>query len=163
MSSEHRLRRLRELLNRIEQLPASPETERMLREVRARVVDVDTGVTPRAMLPVDPDPMLATDPGPPAAHAPKALARRAVDDDRGRREGPPPERRQPAHTALHEAPSRSNGCISTAGSAFAGDREWLSLVATHKILSLDDSAPLLPAGELRAAHDRRPWRRGLRG
>jgi hypothetical protein len=163
MSSEHRLRRLRELLNRIEQLPASSETERMLREVRARVVDVDTGVTPRAMLPVDPDPMLATDPGPPTAHAPKALVRPPVDHDRGRHEGPPPERRKPAHTAPREAISRSNGCIPTAGLAFAGDREWLSLVATHKVLSLDDSAPLLPAGEARAAYDRRPWRRGLRG
>jgi hypothetical protein len=163
MSSEHRLRRLRELLNRIEQLPASSETERMLREVRARVVDVDTGVTPRPMLPVDPEPMLATDPGPPIAHAPKTPARPPVYDDGGRREGPPPERRKPAHTAPREDVSRSSGCIPTAGLAFDGDRAWLSLVATHKILSLDDSAPLLPGGEARAGHDRRPWRRGLRG
>jgi hypothetical protein len=151
MSSEHRLRRLRELLNRIEQLPASSETERMLREVRARLVDVDTGVTPRPMLPVDPDPMLATGPGPPTAHAPKAPARPPVDHDRGRREGPPPGRRKPVHTA------------ATAGLALAGDRGWLSLVASDEVLSLDDASPLLPAGEARAGHDSRPWRRGLRG
>ena len=54
MSSENRLRRLRELIAKLEALPASAETERMLREVRARLVDVDTGVTPREMLPADP-------------------------------------------------------------------------------------------------------------
>jgi hypothetical protein len=163
MSSEHRLRRLRELLNRIEQLPASSETERMLREVRARVVDVDTGVTPRPMLPVDPDPMLATGFGLPTAHAPKAPARAPVDHDRGRREGSPPARRKPVPTVTPEAMSRSSVCRPTAGLALAGDHEWPSPVATDGLLSLDDAAPLLPAGEARAGLDRRPWRRGLRG
>ena len=67
--SEHRLRRLRELIAKIEQLPASAESERMLREVRARLVDVDTGVTPREMLPADPV-LAASEPG--AAGRPRA-------------------------------------------------------------------------------------------
>ena len=45
----------------------------MLREVRERVVDVDTGETPRAMLPVDSDPMLAAAPAPPAIRARKTV------------------------------------------------------------------------------------------
>jgi len=44
---------LKRLVARLEQLPASPQRERMLSEVRSRVVDLDTGVTPRAMLTVD--------------------------------------------------------------------------------------------------------------
>jgi hypothetical protein len=51
--SELRLKRLRELLDQIERLPLSAERERMLREIRGRMVDVDTGVLPRGMLPVD--------------------------------------------------------------------------------------------------------------
>ena len=53
MRSELRLKRLRELLDQIERLPPSAERERMLREIRGRMVDVDTGVVPRGMLPVD--------------------------------------------------------------------------------------------------------------
>jgi hypothetical protein len=51
--SELRLKRLRELLDQVERLPPSAERERMLREIRGRMVDVDTGVLPRGMLPVD--------------------------------------------------------------------------------------------------------------
>ena len=53
-SGGNRLQRLKQLLARIEQLPPSEERDRILSEVRARAVDVDTGETPRAMLPVDP-------------------------------------------------------------------------------------------------------------
>jgi hypothetical protein len=137
MSSEHRLRRLKELLARIEQLPASSERERMLAEVRARVVDVDTGVTPRAMLPVDTVPTLP-----------------ATDLDRR-----PRERRKSVPVTPPEAVSPSAARTTTAGLSAAEDREWLSLVATNEVLSLDNSAPLSSAGE----HDRRPWTRGLRG
>jgi hypothetical protein len=158
VSSEHRLRRLKELLARIEQLPASSERERMLGEVRARVVDVDTGVTPRAMLPVDLVPTLATDPGPPTAPAPKEIASTRADHDRGRPDGPPPQR-----SKAPEAVSPSGPHTAAVGLSAAEDREWLSLVATNEVLSLDDSAQLASAGEARAGHDRRPWTRGLRG
>ena len=163
MSTEHRLRRLRELLARIEQLPASSERERMLGEVRARVVDVDTGVTPRAMLPVDLVPTLATNSGLPTAPAPKAVASTRADHDRGCPGGPSPKRSKAVPGAPPEAVFPSGPRTSAVGLSTADDREWLSPVATNEILSLDDSAQLSLAGEARVGHDRRPWTRGLRG
>jgi hypothetical protein len=74
-SSERRLKRLRDLLDQLERLPPSSERERMLREVRARVVDVDTGESPRAMLPVDLDAAPATDAGAGATDASKRASR----------------------------------------------------------------------------------------
>jgi hypothetical protein len=53
MRTGPRLERLRALANRLEQLPASDARERMLAEVRSRAVDVDAGVKPRAMLPIE--------------------------------------------------------------------------------------------------------------
>jgi len=141
MASEHRLRRLKELLARIEQLPASSERERMLAEVRARVVDVDCGVTPRAMLPVDTVPTLP-----------------ATDLERQ-----PRERRKSVPVAPPEAVSPSAARTTTAGLSAAEDREWLSLVGTNEVLSLDNSVPLSSAGEAPVGHDPRPWTRGLRG
>ena len=47
-----RVKRLKDLVDLLERLPASPDRDRVLSEVRSRVVDLDTGVTPRAMLPV---------------------------------------------------------------------------------------------------------------
>src|SRR5687768_13106016 len=52
MATGRRVKRLRDLVAQIELLPVSPERDRLLREFRSRAVDVDTGVTPRAMLPV---------------------------------------------------------------------------------------------------------------
>jgi hypothetical protein len=52
MATGRRVKRLRDLVAQIELLPASPDRERLLCEFRSRVVDVDTGVTPRAMLPL---------------------------------------------------------------------------------------------------------------
>ncbi len=51
------------MVDQIERLPVSPDRDRMLSEVRSRMVDLDTGVTPRAMLPVR-EPVLAS-PRPP--------------------------------------------------------------------------------------------------
>jgi hypothetical protein len=151
---------LRELLARIEQLPASPESERMLAEVRSRLVDVDTGVTPRAMLPVDrvPAPQ-ATNVGP--AHAAKAVAPTCGEHGRGRPARPPQERGRRGSAAPPEAVVRSSVRTPAVVSA-AEDREWLSLVATNEVLSLDNATPL-PMAEASAGHDRRPWTRGLRG
>ena len=61
-----RVKRLKDLVDRLERLPASPDRDRVLAEVRSRAVDLDTGVTPRAMLPL-------REPTPPA---PKPLPNR---------------------------------------------------------------------------------------
>src|SRR5580765_3409399 len=59
-----RVKRLKDLVERLEKLPESAERDRVLSEVRSRAVDLDTGVSPRAMLPV-------REPSPPRAAAPK--------------------------------------------------------------------------------------------
>jgi hypothetical protein len=135
----------------------------MLGEVRARVVDVDTGVTPRAMLPVDLIPTLATDPTPPTAPAPKAVARTRADHDRRCRDGQHPQRSKTVPAAPPDAVSASGPRTTAVGLSAAEDRKWLALVATNEVLSLDDAAQLSSAGEARVGHDRRPWTRGLRG
>jgi hypothetical protein len=48
---DQRVAKLRDLVARLEQLPASDERDRILRDVRSRTVDVDTGATPQAMRP----------------------------------------------------------------------------------------------------------------
>ena len=53
----NRIKRLKDLVDQLERLPASPDRDRVLSEVRSRAVDLDTGVMPRAMLPVrEPEP-----------------------------------------------------------------------------------------------------------
>jgi hypothetical protein len=132
---------LRELLAQIERLPATTDSDRMLREVRARIVDLDTGVTPRAMLPVDSELTLASAPEPPTARAPRV---------------PPSPRRKPA-------PDAPSSVVTPAVSTAAEDRDWLAEFGSDKVLSLGDSAPPSPPGDARTGVDRRPWTRGLRG
>lgn len=52
MTRAGRVKRLKELIAEIESLPASVGRDRLLSEFRSRAVDVDTGVAPRAMLPM---------------------------------------------------------------------------------------------------------------
>ena len=97
--SVERVTRLKDLVYRIERLPPSEDRDRVLAEVRSRAVDVDTGVTPRAMLPLrepTPPPPLAPKPRP-NRYRPRAITRtpsparpvqparpaRAVADDLG--------------------------------------------------------------------------------
>jgi hypothetical protein len=55
MNDRERLDQLRELLERLERMPASAGRDRTLAKVRARVVDVETGTPPTPMraLPLD--------------------------------------------------------------------------------------------------------------
>jgi hypothetical protein len=67
-----RVKRLKDLVDRLERLPASPDRDRVLSEVRSRAVDVDTGVTPRAMLPLrEPTPELVLPKRPRASRKPR--------------------------------------------------------------------------------------------
>jgi hypothetical protein len=85
MITEPRIKRLRELIAEIELLPESPERDRLLSEFRSRAVDLDTGVTPRAVLPLreipDPTPRRAVAPkvAPPAPPRAIEIARPAND------------------------------------------------------------------------------------
>jgi hypothetical protein len=141
MSGDNRLQRLRDLIGRLEQLPESDERDRVIREVRARAVDLDTGVTPRAMLRIDP---AGIRPDRRAAHTaplpePAKLARATPQKD-----CPPP--------ALRWSRSPMRGVPAPVTHS-------IDLLAAGERLCLEDS-PVAEAPE-ETAH--RPWARGLRG
>jgi hypothetical protein len=132
-----RLQRLRDLVEQLERLPASPDRDRILAEVRSRAVDVDTGVTPRAMLPV-------REPVPPAPSAPQRR----------------PERYRPRAARRAPAPARPVEPVRAAPSRVAtGDP---GVLLWDDRLSLEDSPELAP---LPHASDGSlpPWALGLRG
>ena len=141
-----RLQRLKDLVDQLERLPASPDRDRVLAEVRSRAVDVDTGVTPRAMLPVrepTPPPQPAPTPTPrPERYRPRAITRT-----------PSPARpAQPARPAPAPAPARA-----------AGDD--LGVLLWDDRLSLEDSPELAPLPNATRNPDGSvpPWALGLRG
>jgi hypothetical protein len=76
MNDRQRLDQLRVLLDRVERLPTSTEREWMLSEVRARAVDVETGVRPRPMRARNADDELDL----PATAKPKLPVSRPVED-----------------------------------------------------------------------------------
>ncbi len=118
-SSEQRVKRLRELIEQLEQLPPSAERERMLREVRARAVDVDTGEQPSAMRPAALD----------------SVERALGYEARRRRPIPAPE---PAARPVHEPPGER---VPVDDFTVTTTDDWVP----DDVLSLDDS-PSLPMG-----------------
>jgi hypothetical protein len=99
------------LVARLEQLPDSPERERMLAEVRARAVDLETGVTPRAMLPVE--------------------MSRLMRDEKPRTVPAPAPPRRPAIVARVAAPAPREPQPTTAS---------IDLLANEERLSLEESS-----------------------
>jgi hypothetical protein len=138
----HRIKRLRALLAQLEQLPATAERDRMVREVRARVVDVDTGVDPVTFLPAQLDSMPAQEPEVTLRRAPRAVARNPAGQSRRPRATAPPRPDQPDRSLPH-----------------TGD--GLPLEA-DMLLCLDDSTPFSPS-DADPGHASAPWTRGLRG
>ena len=114
-----RIMKLKELVDRLEALPASPDRDRVLAEVRSRAVDLDTGVAPRAMLPM-------REPVPPVPGQPK----RHQAPDAGRT--PPPPR-----APLVPRPARTPN--NAEDFSFAG--ELLSLDDSLPLSPLPDVAP----------------------
>ena len=144
MTRAERLQRLRERIAEIELLPASPERDRLLSEFRSRCVDVDTGVAPRAVLPIgEPTPSPERPrPRPRRGGAPASTTWTAV---------PAPD------PAPAPEPDRSRLGLgrpqpAAPASDVFGVSEWLSL---------DDAL----AADVRARGGRpaKPWTRGLRG
>jgi hypothetical protein len=131
-----RVERLKDLVDRLERLPASPDRDRVLSEVRSRAVDLDTGVTPRAMLPV-------REPAPPPIL-------------------PRPPKRDMAGSITRMAPPPPAPAVEVARSAFATapSEDLEQSLCLDERLSLEDSS--LP--HVRAQGDRAvpPWRLGLR-
>jgi|SRR5436190_24194444 hypothetical protein len=130
-----RLQRLKDLVDQLERLPPSADRDRVLAEVRSRAVDVDTGVTPRAMLPV-------REPTPPPAH--KA-----------------PARRYRPHGTRHTPPATRPVAPAPAAPAAVSD---LGVLRWDDRLSLEDSPELAPLPRASGADGSAPpWGFGLRG
>src|SRR4051812_32253650 len=131
-----RVRRLKDLVALLERLPASPDRDRVLSEVRSRAVDVDTGVTPRAMLPV-------------REPAPQPVAPTAPERER-------------ASSNTPTAPPPSAPAVEPAHSTFATgpSKDLEHTLPLDERLSLEDS----PLPRLRARSNRAvpPWTLGLR-
>jgi hypothetical protein len=150
MNDDQRLERLHLLLNRLERLPASPDRERMLYEVRVRAVDVETGVPPRPMRPSDAD---ATTSAPEHVRSRPAKVKRMPPPTVSERTSRPPEVCReapvpPTEDTLDRAP-------------LAEHRDAVDLLAAGGLLWLEE----LP-GEASPAPrptPSPPWARGLRG
>jgi hypothetical protein len=145
MATQERVKRLRDMVEQIERLPASPDRDRLLNEVRSRAVDVETGVTPRAILPMrEPVSLWASAsalPGPPKRHrAPSSM-----------RFAPPPP-----------APRFESARAAYTGSPASNLEESFCMDAR---LSLGDSPQLVPLPYVQGRGGRPipPWTLGLRG
>jgi hypothetical protein len=141
MATGRRVERLRDLVAQIELLPVSPDRERLLSEFRSRVVDVDTGVTPRAMLPLR-EPALAPVP---------------------RR--PPQRDRAPSPTRIAPPPPAPAVEFVRPTSAASRSKNFEEPFWVDERLSLEDSLRLSPLpmfgrGAKRAVPS---WTLGLRG
>ena len=132
-----RVERLKGLVDALERLPESEERDRLLREVRSRAVDLDTGVTPRAMLPVHEPTLAPVVPKPPKRHSPSSVTVTA----------------QPERAPAVELPLPAS----------AANPSWdaTNVLWASEHLSLEDSPdfPPLPNGDPAV----RPWTLGLRG
>ena len=141
MASGRRVQRLRAMVDQIERLPESPDRDRLLREVRCRAVDVDTGVTPHAMRPLREPPPAPVLPRP-AKRARAKIIRRAVP----RTPAPAVESARPSSAASPSKNPEQSFCPA--------DR-----------LSLEDTLQLSPLPHVRVRGNRAapPWTFGLRG
>src|SRR5918994_4129720 len=139
MTRAERLQRRRDRIAEIELLPASPERDRLLSEFRSRTVDIDTGVEPRAMLPMG-------EPAPPPERQPRRQPRRDIAPSATGRASS-----APAPAPAHQLGRAPLGRTEPAPDAF-GVTEWLSL---------DDA--LAADVRTRGGRPAKPWTRGLRG
>jgi hypothetical protein len=133
--SAKRVKRLKDLVDLLERLPSSPDRDRVLSEVRSRAVDLDTGVTPRPMLPV-------REPPPPPALPRLPMRERASNTTR---------------TVLSPPPVAEP---AGAGFASAASTDLEQAVCLDERLSLEDSP--LPYVRARDGRAVRPWTLGLR-
>jgi hypothetical protein len=135
-----RVKRLKDLTDVLMRLPQSPDRDRLLTEVRSRAVDLDTGVTPRTMLPVH-------EPAP----APIALK--------------PPKRHRLGSVTLTAQAGRAPAVELALPTSAANPLRDEEHVLWAERLSLEDSSEFSPLPHAPAHGDRavHPWTLGLRG
>jgi hypothetical protein len=155
MNDRDRLERLRALLVRLGRMPASAERDWMLGEVRARAVDVETGVKPAAMRALSAD---GAEPEIPAApEASRIEAAEPAPSKPMRR----PASRRPAARAAWGAP-RARLATPASRSSLAAARQR---AAHESVVDLLEQGGVLCLDEQPAVADgaSRPWSSGLRG
>ncbi len=157
MNERDRLGQLRELLVRLERMPASAERDWMLGEVRARAVDIETGVTPAAMRALS-----APGAEPEAAVRSEASHVAAAETVPPRKPRRRPASRRPLARAAWGAP-RARLATPASRSPLAAPRgrvaheSVVDLLEQGGVLCLDDQQPGAADGASR------PWSGGLRG
>ena len=143
MNERDRLEQLRGLLDRLERMPASADRDRTLAQVRARVVDVETGTPPTPMraLPLDEREAEIAAEASPRTEAP---ARAKI---RPRK----PSRRAQRVRLIHPAER-----IPPAPVSERGGEEVVDLLEQGGVIGLGEPAAA-------ATGSRHPWSGGLRG
>ena len=153
MNDRDRLQHLRGVLARLERMPASADRDWMLREVRSRAVDVESGARPAAIRALPLDEANAEIAAAEAAHA-KAISMPACEE---------PARVKAPRRATGRPPAsaaRVTRVVMISPQSLPAVREWagsergVDLLQPGGRLCLDD-APADPAV--------RPWVCGLRG
>jgi hypothetical protein len=143
MNDRERLDQLRQLLDRLERMPASASRDRTLADVRARVVDVETGTPTTPMRAVPQDEL--------EAEMAAAQTPRAEPVTRAQARPRKPARRPQRARRVHPAARVPPGPLRE-----RGHEEVVDLLERDGTLSLDE-----PASAATTAH--RPWSAGLRG
>jgi hypothetical protein len=138
MNTRDRLEHLRTMLDRLERMPASADRDWMLSELRARAVDVETGVKPAKMRALPRD---------------DANAEVAVAESERVRPAATPARREPMRVARSRPATARAVSISPSPPAHENADDPLQ---PGVLLSLDE-----PPDD--AAATARPWASGLRG
>jgi hypothetical protein len=175
MTQRHRLDQLHALIDQLERLPASPDRDWMMAEVRARAVDVETGARPGPIRPRDHDE--ATPPREPtspklekrhgnkerrAARSRRGEAGRATKIHEAKSQRPPAPSRAGAMDAAPSDAAVPTSVPASGPTDRAGDDVRIDLLAHGGVLCLGDlpaEAPATDAGYLISP----PWARGLRG
>jgi hypothetical protein len=156
MNERDRLEQLRALLVRLERMPVSAERDWVLGEVRARAVDVETGVKPAAMRARSTD---GAEPEIPAApKASRTDAAQTVPPPKSRR-GPASRRRaaRAAWDGSRALPATPASCSSLAAARQrAAHESGVDLLEQGGVLCLDDQPEVADGAS-------RPWSGGLRG
>jgi septal ring-binding cell division protein DamX len=143
MNDRDRLEQLRGMLDRLERMPASPDRDWLLSEVRARTVDVETGAPPAPMRHQNPD------------EVDFELAARDLSTIKATKTKP--SRRVDERHAAGPAPASVVQAAPPPKPAAPPRREsGLDLLEHGGLLSLDEPST-------GAAGANRPWTRGLRG
>jgi hypothetical protein len=161
MTGQDRLAQLRALMNRLERMPASPDRDHMLAEVRSRAVDIDTGIAPRPMRPLESGMTLE-----PEAVAPKPVAKTAPPAPAPARVPAKPAARRVAPRAaapvVRREPVTETPAWEATFPATKAHEDRVDLLSLGGLLSLDDEVPATePVEGERPAN--RPWAGGLRG